>query len=616
MPDGRMLERPLLSGRLVASGGRLLLEIPASLVHGLFGLVRDPGVERPEGKSSIMVMTADEVKKLGGEDKITERGKTYGFTLGAVRTFTPGPQHPAASKLWAILCTSPELEALRAAYGLPARIHEHPFHIIFATRKRGVLQEGPAVVKSSHYLRSVLEKAAYIDFEEDNRKRPEGKESWIKRNKKTLRRAAGLGLAGAGIAGLYALGRKNAPGSETSTRAMPSPEPQPHQPPAGTPRVVSEAMDAPAARKGSDFLIPTLTGSAITGGLNTGSVALTRLRDLLGGVRGAGADVLKAFPAGVTSGLIGIPGAAAAMKAQQRWLDPLTLTGNRNLDYDINTRTLPSKLLLSAPAGWKLSTQIASRLPGVAKIPVAGKAIEALKRPLKLTSDPLPSGGRVRQLSMRSPVAAAGYYAVGGAQSLARKMDETGLSEALKDQGLSGGLWEGVKNPSKLWRAAVAAEGTPWAEGYYNRMGKETQDRVDGSYLRRALTYAAAPSTVFDDIGTLVHQAGENHAFNAGNKVDLRSAQLGTDRRFFDQYAKGILPREKFEEVGRLSPRFRAAIDAKLISPDTLKTKLELSQGMKGVVDSRLPSDIMRAAEGVQKARPTTSFRLPYAMGY
>lgn len=137
-----------MTGRLYASqSGWLLLSVPNALVRGVFDTIQEPGVELPPGKNGnpfnahISVMRSEEVESIGGVDKITERGHTFRYTLGPLKTVVPAGWD-AISKVWFVQVNSPELKKLRTSYGLTPLPHnnEFDFHITAAVRKKSVLQ--------------------------------------------------------------------------------------------------------------------------------------------------------------------------------------------------------------------------------------------------------------------------------------------------------------------------------------------------------------------------------------------------------------------------------------------------------------------------------------------
>lgn len=146
-----------MSGRLFLSGsGWLLLSVPNAFVHGVFQSLDEQGIELPPRKSSndpedadsrlrahISVMRPEEIEKhVGDPDKISERGKVFHYTTGAVKSFNP-VGWDEMSKCWVVEVKSPELEKFRKSYGmtkLPQRGEKTlPFHITVAVRRKGVL---------------------------------------------------------------------------------------------------------------------------------------------------------------------------------------------------------------------------------------------------------------------------------------------------------------------------------------------------------------------------------------------------------------------------------------------------------------------------------------------
>lgn len=148
-----------LAGRLyISKSGWLLLSVPNALVRGAFDALDEHGVELPPGgldgrlNAHISVMNADEISKIGGPDKITERGHSYSYTLGPIKEVSPASWEDI-SKVWFIEVNSPELKALRKSYGLTPLPHDdaHPFHITIAVRRKKVLQENDKT-KAAHII--------------------------------------------------------------------------------------------------------------------------------------------------------------------------------------------------------------------------------------------------------------------------------------------------------------------------------------------------------------------------------------------------------------------------------------------------------------------------------
>lgn len=138
-----------LSGMLyLAPNGWLVLSVPSAMVRGVFAAMHEPGIELPpngpDGKFSaqIGVMSPEEVKQVG-EDKITERGKQFRYTLGRLYSVEPKdwPHEPAVARAWYLIVHSPALQELRRSYaltGLPAD-GQQAFYVAVAVRRRGVL---------------------------------------------------------------------------------------------------------------------------------------------------------------------------------------------------------------------------------------------------------------------------------------------------------------------------------------------------------------------------------------------------------------------------------------------------------------------------------------------
>lgn len=140
-----------LGGRLQYSqSGWLVLTVPAALVRGAFDALHEQGAEPPPFLS-IPVMSPTEIARIGGPDKITERGHTFQYTLGPVRSHDPSTD--GLSRTWYIQILSPELKRLRHSYGLePYTKGTHSFQLPIAVRKTGVLKPDDDVVKASEYL--------------------------------------------------------------------------------------------------------------------------------------------------------------------------------------------------------------------------------------------------------------------------------------------------------------------------------------------------------------------------------------------------------------------------------------------------------------------------------
>lgn len=136
-----------LSGMLyVAKTGFGMLSVPNALVRGVYAAMHEPGIELPRGPNDepfnahITVFRPEEVTALGGEEKLTERGKRFFYRLGGLVSVEP-LEYPGVSKVWMLRVHSPELQALRRSYGFSSLPNDgkFDFHISVAVRKRGVL---------------------------------------------------------------------------------------------------------------------------------------------------------------------------------------------------------------------------------------------------------------------------------------------------------------------------------------------------------------------------------------------------------------------------------------------------------------------------------------------
>lgn len=131
-----------LSGELYGSSkGALLLSVPNALVRGAFSALDENGLVLPNQakfNAHIVVMTPEEVSKIGGLTKITERGKHFHYNLGPLHE-GPVTNSFDFSKVWFLSVASPELAQLRKTYGLDSGPGKHGFNIVVAMRKLGVL---------------------------------------------------------------------------------------------------------------------------------------------------------------------------------------------------------------------------------------------------------------------------------------------------------------------------------------------------------------------------------------------------------------------------------------------------------------------------------------------
>lgn len=137
-----------LKGTLYLSqSGYVLLSVPNAMIRGIYAALHEPGAilpPSPDGpgiNAHVTVFSPDEIKQIGGADKINERGKQFAYTTGRFKTLEPGDSWPGVERVWFVQVHSPELQELRRSYGLSGLPKEgqRPFHITVAVRRRGVL---------------------------------------------------------------------------------------------------------------------------------------------------------------------------------------------------------------------------------------------------------------------------------------------------------------------------------------------------------------------------------------------------------------------------------------------------------------------------------------------
>jgi len=119
--------------------------VPNPLVQGVFSAMHEPGIELPPAPSGkleahITVFRPEEVAAIGGADKITERGKMFGYRLGGLYSLEPAGW-PEMERVWCLAVSSQPLQTLRKSYGLSALPDEgrKRFHVSVAVRRRRVL---------------------------------------------------------------------------------------------------------------------------------------------------------------------------------------------------------------------------------------------------------------------------------------------------------------------------------------------------------------------------------------------------------------------------------------------------------------------------------------------
>lgn len=129
-----------------AQDGCLALGVPNAFVRGVFSALREPGVELPPGRpggrfdARVVVMTPDELRQVGGPDRVSERGRSFAYSLGRLYSAAPA-DWPGVARVWYVKVYSPELQRLRLSYGLPPlpRPDADSFRLVVAVRRRGVL---------------------------------------------------------------------------------------------------------------------------------------------------------------------------------------------------------------------------------------------------------------------------------------------------------------------------------------------------------------------------------------------------------------------------------------------------------------------------------------------
>lgn len=134
-----------LSGTLFAAqSGWIMLNVPNALVRGFFAAMDEPGVELPTRddrlNAHISVMRPEDVKRIGGVEKVTERGKRFRYRPVDFVSVVPVGWDDV-SRVWFLVVKSPELQELRRTYGLTPLPNDNKFefHITVAVRRRKVL---------------------------------------------------------------------------------------------------------------------------------------------------------------------------------------------------------------------------------------------------------------------------------------------------------------------------------------------------------------------------------------------------------------------------------------------------------------------------------------------
>lgn len=144
--DAEKRKEVLFVGTLQAtSSGHLTLSVPSALTRGLYEALDSPGVSFPYAagggmsQTGIVVMTPAELRRVGGKQVVTERGRTFRYVLGAIQE-SPAVGWPGVSTCWHIRVRSPELANLRKSYGLHPKVEGlSDFSIVIGCRRSGML---------------------------------------------------------------------------------------------------------------------------------------------------------------------------------------------------------------------------------------------------------------------------------------------------------------------------------------------------------------------------------------------------------------------------------------------------------------------------------------------
>lgn len=162
----------IMSGELYASSnGALLLSVPNSFVRGAFDTLEETGLTLPyfNGRlnAHVVVMTPEEVKQVGGTNKVSERGHRFNYNLGGLRTASIN-NSLSYSRCWFFSVGSQELSELRKTYGLSATPGKHGFHVVLALRKTGVFGNNDTTKHAEDKLKGGLaDKKPDSDFDSD-----------------------------------------------------------------------------------------------------------------------------------------------------------------------------------------------------------------------------------------------------------------------------------------------------------------------------------------------------------------------------------------------------------------------------------------------------------------
>ena len=137
----RLISVPLKGTLKQTDEGFVYLNISNDVVHGLFKLIDEEGIEEPpydRGKykkigAHISVINGDEIKDKDLD--IKEIGEEFNFELGEFYSTKPD-SWKEMERVWFVSVISPELEKLRESYGLSKKINSHEFHFTCAVRRK------------------------------------------------------------------------------------------------------------------------------------------------------------------------------------------------------------------------------------------------------------------------------------------------------------------------------------------------------------------------------------------------------------------------------------------------------------------------------------------------
>lgn len=141
-----------MAGKLfyAADTDYVMLSVPNALVHGIFAAMHEPGIELPSSATGkpllahVTVFSPEDLKQIGGAERIKERGQQFRYSLGRLKEVKPSGWADVL-RCYFVTVHSPELQALRRSYGLSSLPNDgkFEFHITVAVVRRGVLANSP-----------------------------------------------------------------------------------------------------------------------------------------------------------------------------------------------------------------------------------------------------------------------------------------------------------------------------------------------------------------------------------------------------------------------------------------------------------------------------------------